>query len=69
MTRVVSEITASVWRVEVTDGASVAQGDVIAILESMKMEIPVRAPVAGICRLAIAETQIVQEDDLIATIE
>lgn len=42
-----SEVQGNVWKVEVSVGDQVAQGDVLIILESMKMEIPVEAPVAG----------------------
>ena len=47
MTQVLAEITANVWQVHVEVGQTVAEGDTLAILESMKMEIPVEAPVAG----------------------
>ena len=36
-----SEVTGTVWKVEVEVGDSVTEGDVLVILESMKMEIPV----------------------------
>ena len=42
-----AELTATVWKVVVEQGASVAEGDELVILESMKMEIPVVAPTAG----------------------
>jgi acetyl/propionyl-CoA carboxylase alpha subunit len=45
--QVESEITGNVWKVEVSAGTEVAEGDVLIILESMKMEIPVESPVAG----------------------
>ena len=44
---VLAEIAANVWQVPAEAGQVVAEGDTIAILESMKMEIPVLAPVAG----------------------
>lgn len=37
--------TLSSWSVE--DGAEVAEGDTIAVLEAMKMEVPVKAPASG----------------------
>lgn len=40
-------MTASVWKVEVAVGQTVAADDDLVILESMKMEIPVAAPEAG----------------------
>ncbi|OLU15275.1 urea carboxylase [Pseudomonas sp. PA1(2017)] len=45
-----SHIAGNLWQVQVEAGASVEAGDVLVILESMKMEIPLTAPVAGIVR-------------------
>jgi len=70
MTEVRAEITANVWQVPASVGQSVAEGDTLAILESMKMEIPVEAPVAGtITQVLVAPNDQVQEGDLIAVIE
>jgi biotin carboxyl carrier protein len=43
-------ITGSVWRVLVAPGDRVAAGDEIAIIESMKLEIPVEAEAGGTVR-------------------
>jgi biotin carboxyl carrier protein len=70
MPEVRAEITANVWQVRVEVGQSVAVGDELVILESMKMEIPVIAPLAGtISELAVAPDDQVSEGDLIAVIE
>ncbi|GLX13790.1 urea carboxylase [Pseudomonas straminea] len=45
-----SHIAGNLWQVQVEAGAAVEAGDVLVILESMKMEIPLTAPVAGIVR-------------------
>ncbi|AEF23236.1 urea carboxylase [Pseudomonas fulva] len=45
-----SHIAGNLWQVQVEAGARVEAGDVLVILESMKMEIPITAPVAGIVR-------------------
>ena len=45
--RVKSELNAIVWKIEAVAGAAVGVGDILIILESMKMEIPVAAPRAG----------------------
>jgi len=45
-----SPIAGNLWQVAVAVGAKVAAGDVLVILESMKMEIPVLAPFAGVVR-------------------
>ena len=39
-----SEVTGNVWKILVEEGSKVTSGDVVMILESMKMEIPVEAP-------------------------
>ncbi|MBE2998335.1 urea carboxylase [Nocardiopsis sp. HNM0947] len=46
-TLVESSLSASVWTVEVEPGTTVAEGDPIARLEAMKLEVVVRAPSAG----------------------
>lgn len=64
-----AEMVANVWKVLVAAGDSVAEGDTLVILESMKMEIPVIAEVDGtVSKVAVAEGDVVQEDDLIAEI-
>ena len=45
---VASHVAGSVWKVMVEPGQSVAAGDTLCILESMKMEINVAAPSAGV---------------------
>ena len=69
MTEVRAEITANVWQVNVEVGQAVAEGDTIAILESMKMEIPVEAPVAGtVSEVRVTPDSQIQEGDVIAVI-
>ena len=64
-----AEMVANVWKVLVAEGDTVADGDTLVILESMKMEIPVIAEVDGkITTLGVEEGQVVQEGDLIAEI-
>ena len=70
MTEVRAEMVANVWKVVAAAGDTVADGDTLVILESMKMEIPVLAETAGtLSTLAVAEGDVVQEGDLIAVIE
>jgi acetyl-CoA carboxylase biotin carboxyl carrier protein len=65
-----AELVANVWKVLVTEGASVDDGDTLVILESMKMEIPVIAETSGtITSLSVAEGDVVQEGDVIAVID
>ncbi|MFG3695326.1 5-oxoprolinase/urea amidolyase family protein [Stutzerimonas stutzeri] len=45
-----SHIAGNLWQVSVAEGAQVAAGDVLVILESMKMEIPLTAPISGVVK-------------------
>ena len=45
-----SHIAGNLWQVQVEEGTTVKAGDVLVILESMKMEIPLIAPVSGVVR-------------------
>ena len=68
--QVESEVTGNVWKVEVEAGASVAEGDVLLILESMKMEIPVEAPAAGtVAEVLVKVEDSVQEDQVVAVLD
>ena len=65
-----SEVTGNVWKVLLEAGATVEAGDVIIILESMKMEIPVEATVAGtLVEVLVAPKEQVEEDQVLAVIE
>jgi acetyl-CoA carboxylase biotin carboxyl carrier protein len=65
-----SDINAVVSKIEVAPGAEVAADDVLMILESMKMEIPVNAPAAGRVRsIAVAEGDSVSEDDVLLVLD
>ena len=67
---VTSEVTGNVWKIQAKVGDVLAEEDVIMILESMKMEIPVEAPVGGkLVELLVAEEDSVDEDQLVAVIE
>ena len=64
-----AEMVANVWKVVVSQGDSVEDGDTLVILESMKMEIPVLAESAGtVQELRVNEGDVVQEGDVIAVI-
>ena len=65
-----AEITANVWQVRTEVGARVDEGDELVILESMKMEIPVVAPVGGVvAQVAVKPDDQIQEGDLVAVID
>ena len=65
-----AELTATVWKVVVEQGATVAEGDELVILESMKMEIPVVATVAGtVTEMRVGEEDRINKGDVVAVIE
>ena len=65
-----SEISGRVWKLETQVGDRVAADDAILVLESMKMEIPISAPVAGrILEIRVAEKDLVEEGQVVAVLE
>jgi biotin carboxyl carrier protein len=70
MTECRSEIAANVWKVTVEVGQQVEAGHELVILESMKMEIPVEAPTAGVVsEIRVAEGSQVAEGDVLVVLE
>ena len=70
MTQVRAEMAATVWKVVAAEGDVVGPDDVLVVLESMKMEIPVVAETAGTVRsLPAAEGSLVQEGDVLAVLD
>ena len=69
-TDVEAHITGTVWKIEKQVGDEVDEGDIIVILESMKMEMPVEAPEDGkIAAIKVEEGQAVNEGDVVAVLE
>jgi biotin carboxyl carrier protein len=65
-----SEVQGNVWKVEVGVGDRVAKGDVLIILESMKMEIPVESPAAGrVAEMFVKPEEAVAEEQVLAVVE
>ena len=65
-----AHITGTVWKIEVQVGDTVAEGDTVAILESMKMEMPVESEEEGTVKLIhVKEGQPVSEGDPIVTLD
>jgi biotin carboxyl carrier protein len=59
---VIADITGTVWKVEVSVGQSVAAGETLLIVESMKMEIPVSAQAAGVVKeIFVAEGDLIED--------
>ncbi len=63
-------ITGKIISVNVKPGDKVKEGDTLCLLESMKMENPILAPVDGTTtQLEVSAEQIVKPGDLLAVIE
>ena len=70
MANVEAHITGTVWKVEVAVGDTVEEGDTVAILESMKMEMPVEAEDEGTVKeILVKEGQSVSEGDALVVLE
>ncbi len=68
--RVKFPITGKIISVSVSQGSAVKEGDVLCLLESMKMENPILAPVRGtIIEINLSSEQVVEAGDLVAVIE
>ena len=65
-----AELTATVWKVVAEEGATVAEGDELVILESMKMEIPVLASDDGtVVEILVEEEEPVSEGQVVVVLE
>ncbi|MGP4067923.1 acetyl-CoA carboxylase biotin carboxyl carrier protein subunit [Halobacillus sp. B29] len=70
MNEVKASMAGSVWKLVVQQGEEVSEGQDIAILESMKMEIPIPSETSGsVKELKVSEGDFVNEGDVIAIIE
>jgi acetyl-CoA carboxylase biotin carboxyl carrier protein len=64
--KVAAHTTGTVVRIEKAKGDTVAPGEAVVILESMKMEMPVEALVGGIVlEIRCAPAQAVDEGDIL----
>ena len=69
MADVCSEVSGSIWKIEFKVGDKVASGDVLIIVESMKMEIPVEAPRAGVVSgIRVQEGDAITEGQVLLTL-
>ena len=65
-----SEVTGTVWKIETNVGDTVAEGDVLMIIESMKMEIPVLATEDGtIAEFQVEEAEPVAEGQVVVVLD
>jgi acetyl-CoA carboxylase biotin carboxyl carrier protein len=69
MIEILSSMSGSVWKIEVKENDVVEEGDVLVILESMKMEIPIESTHAGVVSaIKTSEGEFVQEGDVLVQI-
>jgi acetyl-CoA carboxylase biotin carboxyl carrier protein len=65
-----AHITGIVWKIECTIGQDVTEGDTVAVLESMKMEMPVETEFDGtVSEIKCEEGQSVKEGDVLVVLE
>lgn len=68
--KITTEVAGRICTIPVTVGGNVANGDDIAIVEAMKMEIPVPSPAAGkIKSILVNVDDVVSEGQMIAMLE
>ena len=70
MPNVEAHITGTVWKVDCEVGQKVVEGDTVAVLESMKMEMPVETEFDGtVSEIKCEEGQSVKEGDVLVVLE
>lgn len=70
MAELTAHITGTIFKIEKQVGDPVAEGDEVIILESMKMEIPIESPIAGVLTtIYVEEGQAVDEGAVVAIVE
>ncbi|WP_027963302.1 acetyl-CoA carboxylase biotin carboxyl carrier protein subunit [Halalkalibacillus halophilus] len=70
MSEIAANMAGNVWKILVKEGDQVEAGQDVAILESMKMEIPIASEQAGTIKaLKVKEEDFVNEGDVICEIE
>ena len=61
-----THVAGQVWKLEVAEGDHVSKDQIICIIECMKMEIPVLAPVTGeLSKWLVSSEDIVSEGQVI----
>jgi acetyl-CoA carboxylase biotin carboxyl carrier protein len=70
MADIEAHITGTVWKIECAVGDEIEEGDTVAILESMKMEMPVEAEDSGtVVKIVCEEGQAVNEGDVLVVLD
>ncbi|MGI9592380.1 MAG: acetyl-CoA carboxylase biotin carboxyl carrier protein subunit [Myxococcota bacterium] len=69
-TEVEAQIAGNIWKIEKAVGDVLEEEDVILIIESMKMEIPLEAPCSGrLAEIRVAEGDAIEEGAVLAVID
>lgn len=66
---ITAPVSGTLQAFKIADGATVAEGDLVAVMEAMKMETQVLAPKAGRLRLRVKEGDYVQAGDVLMVFE
>ncbi|HEX5911395.1 MAG TPA: acetyl-CoA carboxylase biotin carboxyl carrier protein subunit [Thermoleophilaceae bacterium] len=70
MPNVEAHITGTIWKVECEVGQEIADGDTVAVIESMKMEMPVESEEEGtVAEIRCEEGQSVTEGDVLVVLK
>ncbi|NLY80708.1 MAG: acetyl-CoA carboxylase biotin carboxyl carrier protein subunit [Lysinibacillus sp.] len=70
MAVVKASMAGTVWKIVVSEGEQVQEGQDVVILESMKMEIPIAAETSGVVKkILVNEGDFINEDDGLVEIE
>jgi len=70
MSEVIASMAGNMWKINVNVGDHVEAGEDVAILESMKMEIPISAEDSGTVKeIKVNEGDFINEGDVVAIIE
>lgn len=70
MTQITSTMAGTVFAVNVSEGEEVTVGQVVIVLESMKMEIPIEVETTGkVKEIKVQEGDFVNEEDVLLIIE
>lgn len=70
MKEIMASMAGTVFQVLVQTGEDVSNGQVVVVLESMKMEIPVESETNGVVKeVHIAEGDFVNEGDILVTLD
>jgi pyruvate carboxylase subunit B len=68
-TQVPASVNGNVWKIQVNVGDKVEKGQIVAILEAMKMEIDIESPCAGtVSSIDVAPNDVVEEGQSLVTI-